>query len=196
MDDSRRAVLLAELEDAKKERDQLNSFISVMSARLGIAADDDSAESASDNSANPAAGGAGGQLTDDPMSLVYANEFFGMTMPKAAETLLLRWSPEPYHRPLKTTDLVRALNKGGLDIKEPRVLYRSLYATARFKNLRGGQWGLSKWYPNGVVPRRGKGSDDMDEQGVSDIVGDESPTRDVPADDGAGDAAPEDAGSP
>ncbi|MFN2519210.1 MAG: hypothetical protein ABR604_09250 [Jatrophihabitantaceae bacterium] len=174
MDENRRTVLMAELDAMKKERDDLTLVIGALSARLGVSVDD-----GADTTANTEGqGGSGnGALTDDVLSLIYANEFFGMTMPKAAEAVLGRWSPDPYRRPLKTTELVKALNKGGLDIKEPRVLYRSLYSTPRFKNLRGGQWGLTKWYP---PSSRQKGGDKpaTDDEPLDA----EAPRQDLPPD--------------
>ena len=146
MDDARTTVLKAELEDATRQRDRLNVYIEALRERLGLPLDDD--QSQAEQPATPAAGGAG-PLTDDVESLVYDNEFHGMKMPKAAEEVLRRWSPEPYRRPLKTTQLMHALRKGGLKIAEARVLYRSLYTAPRVERLEGGQWGLASWYAGG-----------------------------------------------
>jgi hypothetical protein len=142
MDDARTTVLMAELEDAKRKRDRLNVYIEALGERLGIPVDD---TQPSVEQQTPAAGQTG-PLTDDVLSLVHEHEFHGMQMPKAAEQVLRRWSPEPYRRPLKTKALMEALNKGGLKIGEPRVLYRSLYTAPRMQRLEGGLWGLAKWY--------------------------------------------------
>jgi hypothetical protein len=144
MDDARTTVLKAELEDAKRQRDRLNVYIEALSERLGIPVDDEQTQSE-----QPGVPAPSGPLTDDVESLVYENEFHGLKMPKAAEQVLRRWSPEPYRRPLKTTHLMKALQKGGLKIAEPRVLYRSLYTAPRIERLKGGQWGLAEWYHQG-----------------------------------------------
>jgi hypothetical protein len=140
MDEARRQVLMAELEDAKEERERLDAFIEVLSIRLGVPVGDAQPD-------NLTAPGPVGQLTNDVLSLVYDQEFHGWTMPKAAAEVLRRWSPPPHHRPLKTGELVDALRKGGLTISENRILYRSLYTAPRFKLIKGGLWGLREWYP-------------------------------------------------
>jgi hypothetical protein len=161
MDDARRSALLAELELAKRERAELDSFITVLSARLGLAVIPESAEQP-----DPAGATNGGVLTDDVLTLVYENELFGMSIPKAAATVLDRWSPEPHHRPIKTTELVKALAKGGLQVKEARTVYRSLYGTTRFHNLKGGQWGYASWYPASAKAKTDKPADEEDEPAV------------------------------
>jgi hypothetical protein len=142
MDDARTAVLMAEFEDAKRKRDRLNIYIEALAERLGISVDDQQ----SPLEQQPAPTVQTGQLTDDVLSLVHDHELHGMKMPKAAEAVLRRWSPEPYRRPLKTKTLMEALQKGGLKIAEPRVLYRSLYTAPRIARLEGGLWGLAEWY--------------------------------------------------
>lgn len=154
MDEARRTVLLSELEDAKKERDRLNVYIETLSLRLGVEAGS-SAPAAEDPTPTTTQGGL--PATDDPVSLVYANEFYGQSMPKAAEAVLRRWSPEPHHRPIRTPMLLQALQKGGLNISETRALYRSLWSSPRFAVLKGGQWGLAEWYPKGT---KSKGKND------------------------------------
>jgi hypothetical protein len=49
--------------------------------------------------------------TQDASSLIYPDELIGMSLPKAAEAVLLRFSPPPHRRSLKTTDLVGAIRK-------------------------------------------------------------------------------------
>ncbi len=146
MDDARRTVLIEELEAAKKERDDLSAFIETLARRLGLSVGDDD-ENPEDPARNGKQGSSSGPLTDDAASLVYEHEFHGMTIPKASETLLARWSPPPMQRPIKTTQLADALRKGGLSIEEPRTVYRSLYSASRFRKLKGGLWGLATWYP-------------------------------------------------
>lgn len=148
MDEARRTALTAEYEDAKDERTRLDVYIQTLASRLGISEEDQVTEPGDGRSAGqPGASG----LTDDVASLVYANEFHGMSYPKAAEETLRRWSPSPVKRPIKTTQLVEALRKGGIDVKEPRPVYRSLYSSPRFYNLKGGQWGFAEWYPERAV---------------------------------------------
>jgi hypothetical protein len=168
MDEARRQVLMAEREDAiqerarlDEERARLDGFIEYVSMRLGVQVEDQQPDAALP-SAPPA-----GQLTNDVLSLVYDQEFFGWTMPKAAAEVLRRWSPEPHHRPLKTGELMEALRKGGLTIKESRVLYRSLYTAPRLKLIKGGRWGLAQWYP----PERNKTGAGRQEQ-LEDLVED------------------------
>jgi hypothetical protein len=146
MDDARRTVLMEELEAVKRERDDLNGFIETLARRLGVPVDGGQ-EDRADAAPNGKQGGASGLLTDDAASLVYEHEFHGMTIPKASETVLSRWSPPPMQRPIKTTQLTDALRKGGLSLDEPRAVYRSLYSAARFQRLTGGLWGLASWYP-------------------------------------------------
>jgi hypothetical protein len=138
MDEARRAALLEDYKDATRERDQLNVYVEALAGRLGIKEFTAASVSAADDSAN---------LTDDVTTLVYEGEFVGMGIPAASEITLRRWSPVPAIRPIKTTGILSALRKGGLDIAEPRIVYRSLYSTPRFKNLKGGFWGLAEWYP-------------------------------------------------
>jgi len=141
MDEARRQALIAEREDAIRERERLDAVIEYLSIRLGVQVQD--AEPDSGLPTPPMTG----QLTNDVLALVYDQEFHGWTMPKAAAEVLTRWSPPPHHRPLKTGELLDALRKGGLTIKDSRVLYRSLYTAPRFKNIKGGRWGLAAWYP-------------------------------------------------
>lgn len=160
MDEARRQVLLAELQDAKKERVSLDAFIEVLSMRLGLAN-----ETTSDNAASAAVAGQVPAVSD-PLELVYANEFIGLSFPKAAETVLNRWSPTPATRPLKTTVLVKALRKGGLDVKDARQVYRALWNAARFHNLKGGAWGLAAWYPASVLNKQKASTSEGDNEPV------------------------------
>jgi len=153
MDEARRAALMAEHKDATRERDQLNIYIETLAIRLGI--QDDASPDAADDDDSTASLNGSGPLTDDVAKIVYANEFHGMSIPAAAETVLRRWSPPPIKRPIKTTDLLTGLRKGGQTIPESRVVYRSLYSTPRFYKLKGGLWGLAEWYP--AVPRSKSG---------------------------------------
>lgn len=145
MDEARRQVLLAELEDATRERDRLNSYVEVLSIRLGVELDAGSTDEALEGSSinNPLPQG-------DPVSLIYEGELVGKSLPKATAEVLRRFSPAPHKRPIKTPVLVKALQKGGLPVKDPRQLYRTLYNARALTNLSGGQWGLSEWYPEKV----------------------------------------------
>lgn len=163
MDEGRRQVLMAELEDAKQERARLDAYIEHLSIRLGVQVEDQQPEPGLPTP--PVTG----QLTNDVLSLVYDQEFFGWTMPKAAVEVLRRWSPEPHHRPLKTGELMEALRKGGLTIKESRVLYRSLYTAPRLKNIKGGRWGLAAWYPAERNKNGGKGAGGTEPMPVDDL---------------------------
>lgn len=150
MDDARRQVLMAELDDAKKELDRLTSYVQVLSTRLGVSVEDGSGEQAAE-----ANGGAIPQ--GDPVSLIYEGELVGKSLPKAAAEVIRRYSPAPHKRPIRTPVLVKALQKGGLPVKDPRQLYRTLYNTRALTNISGGQWGLAEWYPD-KVKAKAKGS--------------------------------------
>jgi hypothetical protein len=153
VDDARRQVLLDELTDAKRERDRLSLYIETLSVRLGVDADND--EVRSEKQVVPIGEA---PMTADPSTLIYENEFVGLSFPKAAEEVLTRFSPPPHKRPLKTVQLTKALQKGGLDLSSPSVLYRSLHKHSRFHSLGRGTWGLSDWYPAAVRSKARKGS--------------------------------------
>lgn len=177
MDEGRKQVLLAELEDAKAERADLDAFIQVLSARLGI-------ETSGDDHVPVTTPAGPGQLpvSADPLDLVYANEFVGFSFPKAAETVLSRWSPAPHQRPLKTTQLVAALRKGGLDVKDSRQVYRALWNATRFHNLKGGAWGFAAWYPASVLNKSKNAEhhqDDDPEVAQNDTVPDDLSSLDA-----------------
>lgn len=128
-----------------------------------------------------------GGLTDDVLSLVYDNEFYGKSMPKAAETVLLRWSPPGHTRPLKTKQLLAALRKGGLAVTDARSLYRALYGASKFHPVGGGLWGLRAWYPESVLSRGPKpGPDDA---GEAPEMEQGSPLTDLPPQSAAGEGS-------
>lgn len=185
MDDTRKQVMLAELEDAKKERADLDAYIEVLSARLGIPVESDTSESpratAQPSQSLPATG--------NPLDLVYAGEFIGLSFPKAAETVLNRWSPAPATRPLKTGVLVAALQKGGLDVKDARQLYRALWNASRFHNLKGGAWGFAAWYPAAVRSKAKASSNGTPGEMPDDLDGDEIPSVSAEGDDSPDDSA-------
>lgn len=187
MDDARRQVMLAELEDAKAERDRLNNYIEVLSIRLGV--EPDTAGASGDVEAK-----IDGVLPQgDPVSLIYDGELVGMSLPKATAEVLRRFSPPPYKRPIKTPILVKALQKGGLDVKDPRQLYRTLYNARALTNLQGGQWGLSEWYPE-KVKAKAKAAAAADGEADLEPTGDGTVT-DFPAADAAGTTTAEAAAS-
>lgn len=151
MDDTRRSVLMAELDDAKGELQRLAAFVEMLSLRLGIPLDTASPASSGGSGDTPEeAPAVPGHLSDDPLELVYPNEFVGMSLSKAAEEVLKRFSPPPQRRPLKTPVLTDAIRKGGLEVKSPSNLYRSLHKHSRFHSLKSGLWGLAEWYPDAV----------------------------------------------
>jgi hypothetical protein len=75
--------------------------------------------------------------------LVAEGEFFGQTAPAAA-ILVLRKMGRP--NALKTEQLVRALRKGGVPVKDAGTLYRSMNRNVKLKRAGKGLWGLSEWY--------------------------------------------------
>jgi hypothetical protein len=145
MDEVRRQALLDELTDARAERDRLTAYIEALSVRLGVG-------STPEPPVNEVAADGVAPTTNDPSTLVYPGEFVGMSLPKASEEVLRRFSPKPHRRPLRTAVLAAALRKGGLDVESPRVLYRSLFGHSRFHKLAEGRgmWGLTEWYPASV----------------------------------------------
>lgn len=147
MDETRRRVLLAELEDAKRELEGLGLFIETLSKRLGI--DPDTSPTAEQAGPTDAAAS-----TQEPSTLIYPNEFVGLSLPKAAEAVLMRFSPAPNRRPLKTVELTNAIRKGGLQVANSSQLYRSLHKHARFRTVGRGVWGLDEWYPGPRKPSR------------------------------------------
>lgn len=152
MDEARRRVLLAELEDATTERDRLSIFIETLRERLGVGPSDD--QSPPDGAEARGLSATTTPQGNDPVSLIYDGELTTMSFPKATAEVLRRWSPEPYKRPIKTPVLVKALQKGGLDVKSARQLYRTLYNARALHSLPGGQWGLAAWYPDLVRAKK------------------------------------------
>jgi hypothetical protein len=165
MDEARRQALIAERADVMRERNRLDAVLEYLDIRLGVQVEDAQPDPGLSTPAPV-------QLSNDVLSLIYDEEFHGWKMPKAAEEVLNRWSPEPHHRPLKTGELLAALRKGGLVIKESRILYRSLYTAPRFKLIKGGRWGLASWYP-AERPKNGSGRQGtlgIDDSGEEDNV--------------------------
>jgi hypothetical protein len=171
MDETRRAVLEAELGDALRERERLNHVIAYLSGRLGIP------EPANDRfglaavgttrsfgtvslpaapppppaaslPATPSAPPAPKRQTNgrpDPADLVRENEFFGWATTKAAVDVLRRVGST---RPLTTKELYAALVKGGVKVKDPGTLFRSMYRSERIAHVGKALWGLAEWYPD------------------------------------------------
>jgi len=174
MDESRKAMLEAELRDALREREQLtqrlNHVIAYLSARLGIP------EPANDRFGIPAAN-AGlpssptapptapvpppaptpapsstpvtQQRTDvgrpDPANLVREGEFSGLSKTQAAIAVLGRVGST---RPLTTAELYSAVVKGGVNVKDNGTLYRAMYRVDRIIRVGTALWGLAEWYPD------------------------------------------------
>ena len=173
MDDASRQALEQELREAMNSRQELDIVIAYLSRRLGVAVAEavlppaPSGPPASDPSV-PAPG--------DPSTSVAVGEFIGMSGPKAAAVVLKRMG----RRPLKTPDIFRAIQKGGVNnIKDPPTLWRSLVRDKKFTRVGKGLWGLSVWYPQGV-PASPKPGASMDaEAAVADEP--DSPAPEAPS---------------
>lgn len=85
---------------------------------------------------------------------------------------------------------MRALQKGGVDVKEPRQLYRALYSNVRFHNVGRGQWGFATWYPTSVRVKGNKEQPPADEQ--AEPIDSAQAERDLPPETSGGPLARED----
>ena len=144
MDEARRAVLAAELDEAVRERERLDTVIEYLSSRLGVGPP-----------ATPEGDGGGGGGVDvppispdaDPAAVVREGEFFGLSGPKATKVLMEKFGRE---RPLKTEEIFHAITKGGVKVQSQQGLYRSLFRDPKFTKVGTSLWGLSAWYPAGA----------------------------------------------
>jgi DNA-directed RNA polymerase delta subunit len=62
-------------------------------------------------------------------------------------------------RPLKTEAIYRAIRKGGVDIKDAGILYRSINRSTQFQKVGRGLWGLAEWYGGPAAKRRASQTD-------------------------------------
>lgn len=151
MDEQRRQMFLAELEDAIRERDELDTFIAVLAKRLGIEIPQRANDSAvADKSPT-------GHATGDPVAAVTEGQFFGKSGPKASKELLEMFGPS---RPLKTDEIFQAVKKGGVQIGSAGTLYRSLTRDGAFLRVGRGRWGLAEWYPEAAKRKAGAPTED------------------------------------
>lgn len=137
------------LQKAVAERDRLSIVIAYLSEQLGVPVPPSGDQ-------GPQPPGPGAPRVDpttgrvDPISLVKEAEFFGMSAPAAAIAVL-----QKVGRPnaLKTTVLVQAIRKGGVPVKDPATLFRSMIRNSKLTKVDKGLWGLSEWYPKGATPK-------------------------------------------
>jgi hypothetical protein len=140
MDESRRRILMEELEEAVAQRDDLHAYIEVLAKRLGI--DPPPLANASGLLSER---GRVGSPTDDPDAAVAEGQFYGKSAPKAAKELLAMFGSS---RPMKTDEIFKAITKGGVSIGTSGTLYRSLFRDPEFHKVGRGLWGLAEWYSN------------------------------------------------
>src|SRR5438270_12475647 len=103
MDPTLREALQRELEEATKNRADLDAVIRYLRGRLGLT---EETEAVSEGR-QPIPAGA------DPAAFVSPNQFFNQSAPRAAKALLERIGRE---RPLKTDEIFAALKKGGVKV--------------------------------------------------------------------------------
>jgi hypothetical protein len=154
MEDQRATILRAELEAARRERDRLDAAIAYLAQRVGEDPDAHAGGSASESPELSASLPA----TASPVVLVAEGEFWGLSIPKAYRAMLEKSGRS---RPLKTRELLACLAKGGVRVngKEPEMqLYRTLRQDSAVRNLGGGVWGLSVWYPAASARRASNGT--------------------------------------
>lgn len=149
MNETRRKVLIEELEEAVQERDNLTAFIETLAARLGVEAPERQGERIRDANQAP-------NPNAVPSETVNEAEFYGQSAPKASRALLERFGPS---RPMKTDEIYQAISKGGVRTKDADTLYRSLRRDPGFHKVGRGLWGLSEWYPNRVTATRADNDD-------------------------------------
>lgn len=169
MDDQRRQVLQAELDDAVSQRAELDTYIAVLAKRLGI-----EVSSLPGGSGDPADNGGALPVTGDPVSAVHEAQFYGMSGPKASKALLRMMGRD---RPLKTQEIYDAITKGGVRIGNSATLYRSLTRDKDFHKVGRGRWGLTEWYPNA---KRGGRDSESDEQAADSESPEPTVLDDVP----------------
>jgi len=149
MDEARREALKNELDAALAEREELNTFIAVLSRRLGISEPSQAATTESPVETS----------TTDPnrpvADSIREGQFYGMSGPKAARAVLELVGRS---RPLKTDAIFEAITKGGVKIGSSGTLYRSLFRDPDFHKVGRGLWGLTEWYP--AASRKRSGTED------------------------------------
>lgn len=144
------------LADLVQERARLDELIALLSERLGQAVPSFVTGSASASTPSPKVDASTGRV--DPVSLVAEAEFFGLSQTKAAEAVLKKVGRPGAPRPLKTAVLADALRKGGVEVAQNGILYRSLARSPKFEKVSKGTWGLKEWYP-GRATARAKGAE-------------------------------------
>jgi len=171
-DESRIVVLRQELDEAIRKRQQLDVVIGYLQTQLG----EDPGEIPSFQSARPARQSGAGEPGKHPSALVNPGEFYGKTSTTAARAVLDRIGRT---RPLTTGELFEAIKKGGVDIQDQQVLYRSLFRSTQFLKVAKSTWGLAAWYPDSKVKA-------AREKAALEGSGDE-PTNDLEGSNGGGD---------
>jgi len=79
--------------------------------------------------------------------------FFNLSAPEASKKYL-----EMMKRTASTTEILEAIKRGGFQSLSKNLysnLYTSLMRSPEFRNVGGGKWGLSSWYP-GSPKKQGK----------------------------------------
>lgn len=170
MDEGRKTVLSEELDAAIRQRDELNVVIDYLSKLVGRpgAGEQPGVQAGEFQTANPSA---------EPTSLVGEGEFFGKTSTEAATEVLTRIGRS---RPLKTQEIFEALTKGGVKISQS-ALYRGLFRNPKFTRVGKSLWGLTEWYPPGVVRAA---RSERDPEATSLGLTPEDAGEDTPEDDG------------
>jgi hypothetical protein len=132
------------LEAAVTKRDELNTFIKVLSEMLGVPGESGASPALRPSMDTPPVDT--GDPGFDPMSVVYPGMFFGKSQTKAARMLLEKVKP----RLVKTRTIYEALKKGGLNVggKKPLVnLWGVLQRNKKvFILVPKAGWGLVEWY--------------------------------------------------
>lgn len=143
-DDSRLVVLRHELDEAIRKRQQLDVVIEYLQTQLG----DDPGDIPGFQTPRPARQSGTPEPGKHPSALVNPGEFYGKTSTTAAKAVLDRVGRT---RPLTTGEIYEAIKKGGVDIQDQQVLYRSLFRSSQFIKVAKSTWGLAAWYPESKV---------------------------------------------
>ena len=124
------------LEQLRAERNELDTLIQGLEKRLGIVQESGASEET--NASQP--------RVKISVEAIPVGFFHNLTQAAAAEKLL---KLNPGH-PLKTTEMLEAFRKGGMQITSKnaiQVLYTTLKRSARFERIAKKAWGLAEWYP-------------------------------------------------
>jgi len=175
MDETRRKILMKELQDAVRERDQLNVFIELLAVRLGISVSDTGASDATDEILPTA------NLSLPPAASINEGQFYGFSATRAAKVVLEMFGAT---RPMKTDELYDAITKGGVKIKDAGVLYRSIVRDDDFMRVGRGIWGLSEWYPTARRSTRPSQNGEPPNDERESSTGDDAPADSPEARDG------------